>query len=342
MKLSVPNLSPAVRDEHLLHTLFWRKWPEAAWEDDEPVDDLIEFSFASKSLSDLVVGEKRFLYCQNRSLFDAHYYSPLEQHPELFKVFADLDGSEEAFAEFAADFGGLGVHVLTEGGELKEPLIAWKMTWADVSECSHILDLVQRTRIDELRDLIWIGDENIRVDHLKRDFPLPNVRGGRVLAGRVANPLPVRPDIWAAVHAARGEAARLRLAARFWVQVRANNWMSGGFFDEVRVVSRVIADERGHWRLRSSPNNLAATLWLQVARALEGDVAHRQCANAKCRKWFVISSDRKAGKRSDAKYCGDPKCRKEAFREKRLSGQANRMRKAIDPVRQPTQGRTRR
>jgi hypothetical protein len=290
------------------------------WEDDE-VDDRPYYGIGLYSTHNLVAGETRFLDWEPRP--GSSYYQPMEDHPELFKVFADLDGSEDAFAEFATEFGLLGVSVLTKSGYWKEPLWVWRKAWLEVAGCSRLLTLSKGRTIESLRGLISIDDESAELKFTPSAYaPIPLSLAAWMKAANLPQNSSLAmqscPDIWAALHSAKSEAAQLRMAARFWVQVTTNLWMGGWELDEVKTVSSVIADERGEsWQIRSSPNCLAAALWLQVARALEGDVDHKQCANPKCRKWFLISGDRDKGRRTDAKYCADPKCRKAVYRAKR-------------------------
>ncbi len=57
------------------------------------------------------------------------------------------------------------------------------------------------------------------------------------------------------------------------------------------------------------PTSLAAALWLQFARTIEGDKEHRQCEQ--CNRWFEVAAE----KREDAKFCQNA-CRSKAYRER--------------------------
>lgn len=344
MEISVPKLSPA--DDaagHLIHTFEWPRlipgsvrWVNARGE------ELVEYGLASKSLAECIEDEQRFLEferiyrrelaSQGFAPFDiqAETYRPLDDEPSLFKVFADLDGSEEAFAAFAERFGILGLAVLAHtddelahelDGETREPLAVWLLIWHDIRECSRLLDLVQRGRVPELRKLVEFHEKSVRVvfpgyDPKKRRYS----QVGSVAFKESILPFGRMDLRWPAIQSARSERARLEMAARFFVQAKASKWLAGRVFPEVSAGCVVISEQGKSFGLRFQPSNLASAMWLQVARALEGDVAYRQCKSSKCRKWFVVSSDRSIGRRSDSLYCGDPKCRKEVFREKRRRG----------------------
>lgn len=325
MAISVPQVFRPDHDGgHLLHVLRWpRPVPGTVrWVDDEAITELADLGLASKALADWVARERRFL--DHEYWYGGGDYEPLKDQPALFKVFAELDGSESSFATFAETYGLLGLGVLTEAAkDQREAFGAWRLLWQDISDCSGLIDLAQSGPTTKLRERIAIGENHVDVSSphsfkerlpsqigsvAMKKYPLPNV-GLEVEA------------TWRAIHRAPSESSRLRMAARLWVQRKVNRWLSGRVFPEVLVSCKVTVDAEGRsWAMRFSPNSLAAAMWLQVARALEGDVVHRQCKSPKCRKWFVVSSNRSLGKRSDSQYCGDAKCRKEVFRAKRASG----------------------
>lgn len=49
-----------------------------------------------------------------------------------------------------------------------------------------------------------------------------------------------------------------------------------------------------------TPKNLLSALWLQLALAVDGRKAYKQCENEACRSWFEVG---KWGSRVDKKYC---------------------------------------
>jgi len=76
--------------------------------------------------------------------------------------------------------------------------------------------------------------------------------------------------------------------------------------------------------VRIVPADLLGALWLQLARAIEGDKQYRKCEYRDCGKWFEISKGGDtAGKRADAQYC-EPRCRAGSHRQ---AAEADRARK---------------
>jgi hypothetical protein len=58
------------------------------------------------------------------------------------------------------------------------------------------------------------------------------------------------------------------------------------------------------------PKSLIAALWIQTAKAIEGNRKYRQCDE--CQKWFEVAGDRRA----DARFCSDA-CRFKSYRKRR-------------------------
>jgi hypothetical protein len=64
--------------------------------------------------------------------------------------------------------------------------------------------------------------------------------------------------------------------------------------------------------LRLVPESLIGCLWLQFAKAIEGNRIYRRCEN--CQGWFELGGE--TGGRSDKRFCGPP-CKANAHRKKR-------------------------
>lgn len=335
MKISVPNsFSEISNHEHLIHRFEWpRLLPESVrWVDTEIDDDLLTWGLGSKALLDFAKRERRFLSYERKFFFkpdvpswvaensESRTYRPLDEHPSLFKVFGDLDGSEESFVSFAAKYGHLGIALLpSDSEEMKEPFCVWHLIWQDISECSRLLDYVQSGNVTELRKLVTFGEKNVILRPPGYEPKKRFVSQVGAVALNAAALLPGMPpdERWFQIKNARSERARLLLAARFWIKAKVNRWVGGTVFPETSVRCVVISDQ-GTFGLRFWPTDLASAMWLQMGRALEGDIAYRQCKSPRCRKWFVVSSNRSLGRRTDSRYCGDPKCRKEVFRQRQL------------------------
>jgi hypothetical protein len=61
--------------------------------------------------------------------------------------------------------------------------------------------------------------------------------------------------------------------------------------------------------LRIVPQSLVSALWIQLAKAIEGDRKYRECDV--CGTWFEVSGDRRA----DARFCSNA-CRFKAYRQR--------------------------
>ena len=81
-------------------------------------------------------------------------------------------------------------------------------------------------------------------------------------------------------------------------------------------------------RLRVHPINLLGALWLLFARVIDEQRAYPQCPI--CRERFEVARVRGAGgRRSDATYCSNNKCRQKAYRDNKKA----RQRAATRPTR---------
>jgi hypothetical protein len=73
--------------------------------------------------------------------------------------------------------------------------------------------------------------------------------------------------------------------------------------------SRLLWDRQNSLRLTIVPGSLISALWLQFARAVDGNRSYRTCEN--CRRWFEVGAETRA----DAKYCSNS-CRQKAYRRR--------------------------
>jgi hypothetical protein len=107
----------------------------------------------------------------------------------------------------------------------------------------------------------------------------------------------------------------LVMPAMYIVQRRINEHLS-----EYSVTPKLLWNRKvGELVLRLSASSLIGAIWLQFAKAVEGNKEYRQCQNARCRRWIEVGGNRTA--RSDKKFCS-PSCKSDAHRRK--SEQASR------------------
>src|SRR5262249_35060082 len=93
------------------------------------------------------------------------------------------------------------------------------------------------------------------------------------------------------------------LPALFYVQRRINAWIEGA------VSPKLLWDEAGgRMGLKLVPGSLLAALWVQFARAIEGNRHYRECKE--CGRWFEVSPE---AARTSRLFCSGP-CRSRAYR----------------------------
>ena len=96
--------------------------------------------------------------------------------------------------------------------------------------------------------------------------------------------------------------------------------------DKSGIANRLLWDPSyRRQKLHVVPESLVAALWLQFAKAIEGDKKYRQCEQ--CNRWFEVAAE----KREDAKFCQNA-CRSKAYRERQKT--ARKLRSEGVPVRE--------
>lgn len=206
-------------------------------------------------------------------------YSPLTDTPALFRTFADLPHNAVEFLRFADRYGQLGTY---ENYTLGNQLCSGESLTRHLSE--H----------DAMRQVVGM---------------LAALNGRRSLEA-YARSVPPHPLITPALRAASFPV--LKGACLAWVQSRINERLSGVDRETGdAVVAHLGFDRFGKLRLQQQTRSLLGILWLQCARAAEGDQTFRQCRS--CRNWMLISPD--VGKRRQAIYCSNL-CKVRAFRKR--------------------------
>jgi hypothetical protein len=200
-------------------------------------------------------------------------YRPLEEKPELFDEFWRLD-SPEAIARFAAENGWLGLAAYNQfdnfPGEFGEPLHQWMSHIKEMKVVLVILDLVQASDSEALREFIhWDQPELVRF-------------GCRIDGERV-----------------RGCDKQLRnanfrqevLASRDFGSQNFKVWQKGESLGPAKrfvamaldkalhkqVSPRLVVDPKGTMKAYYYPSSLIAALWLQVYKQAIGETRFRKC-----------------------------------------------------------------
>ena len=248
-------------------------------------------------------------------------YPPLTAHTGLFREFASLHPArEEDIVKFAGKYGCLGgpmeVHVYrAKKGEPGIVLPSWskmfgeRMTaWqADVATMEHLI---------RLWDAATKGDQATLAEFLTWDANGDGVRYVGILGHTMIATTNYREKFFSNLNA--GELVRPTLD---FVRTRVNKlWENRG------STNRLLWDPNyRRQRVHVVPTSLVAALWLQFAKAIEGDKEYRQCEQ--CNRWFEVAAE----KREDAKFCQNA-CRSKAYRERQKT--ARKLRNEGVPVRE--------
>jgi hypothetical protein len=239
-------------------------------------------------------------------------YNPLREFNGLFQTFAQTEVSEAGVSTFANKYGCLGgaagARIETTDGNKNltygEPLHNWAFEILTMRRMIALWELaIRRDRLGLSRFIQWKAEQGVLYEshpHLPPNAPAspPDRRITKVIAAQE-----IKPEIFSKFQS--GDT----LAPAWWyLQHMVNDKL-----DEHSVRARLLWDSR-HTKLglHMVPESLIGCLWLQFAKAIEGERKYRQCD--RCRAWFEIGGSRAA--RSDKKFCS-PSCKASAHRKKR-------------------------
>ncbi len=228
--------------------------------------------------------ETRWL-CRRAQAQEASY-RPLDDAPELFREFMDVEQGEAGYLRFAQRYGMLGAAVPLESDDdqMGESFRDWVLAHGRIRFVWQVYQAICRSRAGE----VWALLEKYR-------------------SSRPGPPL-LLPVVFYAERPSPSQ--RLRLAMD-WVQRSINLRMEEGVAPVLEPI------EGGRYALRFRPRTLAGAMWLQLAKSIEGQLEYRQCNYEKCSQWFLLSPVG-AGKRKHAQFCSD-RCRLRAWRADQLS-----------------------
>ncbi len=255
-------------------------------------------------------------------------YQPLKREPALFRKFADVRDTEDAFAEFAMRYGDLesgGVVVvddhLATGKEMAtdDPFLVysegrrfeiWRGHRRMLAFALRLWDAINEGRADEL-----IGAELLVKPYdslVEPGKPVPKYmvwtrtasaqRDLGLTASQTSNAEfePAVPLMRASLPEAAARAALAYLVSEMCASAR--------------VVMRVTSAQPDGLRLTFEVRSLIAAMWLQFALAVDGQREYRPCPV--CGDWWDATEAR-----SDRKTCSD-RCRKRMHRQIASGGTA--------------------
>jgi hypothetical protein len=226
------------------------------------------------------------------SLSGYREYRPLQDETGLFITFADLKPTRAAILGFSTNHGyltgGSWMPVTPDLAGFGEPLSLWQAEIRAFSEPHELWRMLIHGDASGLRRLItWSGTDGVRY----------NQGGGPT--GRWIAQRHINPDLL--------ESFRPSDVIRpAWHQLQ--HLINERLKEYVRP--RLLWDaRRTHLSLYHVPKDLISAIWLQLARAVEGDKIYNQCQQ--CRNWFEVKSP--DGSRSDKRFCGAA-CRARSWR----------------------------
>jgi hypothetical protein len=276
----------------------WTRSPVELVEDDEP-SSWIE---ASGDLAPTSGGPDMFksvssLWLIQRDRDSPEIYHPLVQHTGLYREFISMTPTPEQACSFASRYGMLGVGSAREFGNessYAEPWAAWKSE-AEFLRVAEDLRVAFSTRSFENVERFISPDGSFRLQvtgHLI-------VADSHELAALSANKAPDYLPMPLGMQTVRSPNSMVRAvgeALQFLVNLK------------LKASSVLVWSDAGRTlRLQRKPDNLLSAMWLQFAKAVEGNKTYAECAH--CRKEFEIASSE--GSRRDKKYCSNS-CRARA------------------------------
>ena len=231
-------------------------------------------------------------------------YNPLLSCSGLFRIFAlETEPTEDGIVQFANKYGLLGGNA-SKGILLKahtelgcgETLADWLAEIQEMQDLVKLWDAARKPHISLLMKCI-------RWDELRTsvEYSLDRGRTGETIASSV-----IHPQVLAMIKP--GDV----IAPAYWLlQSRINKKLT-----QHGVAGRLLwKPDMSSFTVHLVPNSLAGCLWLQFAKAIEGNKNHRQCDN--CKLWFELGGSREA--RADKKFC-TPNCKAAWNRNKPKEG----------------------
>jgi hypothetical protein len=219
-------------------------------------------------------------------------YNPM-RIPGLFLQFAELDQTEDGIEHFANEFGLLtkGETVVLQPASTVGNGETFDFWVTEISLMRRITELWLALRDNgessALDAISWQGDSLVRYD-------------SQWIASKQIN-----PEVLATLRP-----GDRRQPARLVIQRTINQKLEG-------VVSpQLLWADSSHQRLSlyQRPHNLLAAMWLQFARALDGDRTLVRCQA--CRNYFEVDSP--DGGRKDKQFCGSA-CRARDWRKRKMA-----------------------
>jgi hypothetical protein len=278
-------------------------------------------SFYERKKTLFLVPADDYLGLEDVGTGDERECNPLAlQHSALFRVFADVSHTPEAILEFANAWGMLGVSKPASSTQVS-PVNAPDVSGETFED--WIGRIAAMRRAVDLYDMVRDGDEVA----LRRHFKMGVSPGGTEFGGTERwfydshpdEPQPNNPSKFF-----RG-LGRRQASVYLDAGVPRKDWLNpawparvllGRLVNDVtgeRTASRLCIDPADlRQKFRCVPKDLLGALWVQLARAVDGNLLHRKCKG--CGRWFEVSQE--AGRRSQSVFCSDA-CKSLDYRHNR-------------------------
>ena len=256
--------------------------------------------------------------------FQQKRYRPLQDHSGLFRIFADVEPTEAGILGFANKYGLLGgdvsghIRISTPGKpdsiEVGEPIKKWKDQIGLMGWVWDLWQAAQTRKVEEVSRLLNLREEG-------KDSSIPAeilfVPGGFKLSGQIIKSPEDHPGTPSTL-----DPKDIVKSALLLVQHLVNEQLARKVFPY--LLWSIDATGLG---LGMQPTSLLGALWLQLARAIDGQKEYRQCKE--CQTWFELSPE---VARTNRLYCSNA-CRIRAYRGRQEKAQEmNRKRKPINEI----------
>lgn len=233
-------------------------------------------------------------------------YRPLEDPDTsgLFRIFAEAEDSEAGFLAFANKYGSLlergdpgETSMFTvQGWPGHEPGAGWGErleTWAtevhDMRRCVQLWDALRNQNLPMLRDSM-----EVHCERAGGAWVVPRDGGQHVyLPEEVATQAP---------------GVDLVKAAYIYIAALSNERLG-----EHTAPRLLYSPKKQRPLVFLMPRNLLGALWLQFAKAVEGNKVYHRCQGPGCGQWYEVDPDKN---RTSKLFCSTA-CRSKAYRERK-------------------------
>jgi hypothetical protein len=301
------------------------RWVEGKVTVDGKVQELWDFKAGRPTDTQLILSPN-----PPREQYWARSYFPMKEAPGLFRNFAELSlDTDDDILKFANKYGQLGIPAHTDvTPRVSNPLLYnkwderrldWKREISSMKAMINLWDMVKSKDHAGLeRHLILDGGRDwehwVYLSH-------PEVlEAARTISPEYA--VSIRPNDYASILLHRDldwlPKGDLLMRGSFLVQQVVNNHLSGGPYERTRWHGEAAAQlcfdrESGTHRLQFMPKTLLGAMWLQFARAIDGDRKYRACKE--CGTWFEVSTA-DTGFRVNRLFCSDA-CKSKDYRDRK-------------------------